>query len=259
MAEPTNAELIKTIEGMKADLAKADALRKATAAEKQHMVGMTSDQADAFMAKSPADRQSCMAKSAEEAKTKADALAKAKASDETLTVDGVTIAKSDNPGMFAILKSQQAELAKNAEEIRKANERTEMVTLEKRATDEFGNLPGTPAEKAALLKHLKSAPEEVVKTAESILKAATAKFDPAFGRVGTSKSGDPATAAAAGNARTVWKGKLEELRKANPGLTGEQILDKAHQLHSAEFAAAYPVTVDALRKSTEAATGVVAA
>lgn len=260
MAEPTTADLTKTIEGMKATVAKAERVLKASKDEKLHMADMTPEQSDAFMAKTPDERAACMKKAADDAVAKAAEEKKAadlaKASDESLTVDGVTIMKSANPGLFAIVKSQQAKIAENAAEIAKANERTEMVTLEKRATDEFAHLPGTATEKAGVLKLLKSAPEAVRTSAEAILKAAEAMAKGAFGRVGTSKSGDgkPAT----DDAKKVWKGKVAELRKAYPTLDGERILDKAHELYPTEFAAAYPDTATAVAKSTEAALGVIA-
>jgi len=258
MPEPTTAELSKTIEKMQADLDKADRIRKATKDEASHMADMTPEQRDTFMAKSPEDRGAAMKKAADDVLAKAEAERLAKASDETLTVDGVSIRKSDNPGMFAILKSQQATIAANAAEIAKANDRAEMVTLTKRASDEFGALPGTPVAKAEVLKHLATAPEAVRATCEAIFKAAQAQAGKAFGRIGTSKS-DDGTPADDGSAKAVWKGKVEDVKKANPGMSGQDVLSKAQELHPTEFAAAYPTTADAVAKSTAAAHGSVAA
>lgn len=99
--------------------------------------------------------------------------------DETLTVGGSTISKAAvGDAMFNIVKAQQADIAK-------ARDEAEISTLAKRASDEFGSLPGTDVEKAKVLRALKAADPEVLKTAEAIFTAAEKATKGAFDTAGT--------------------------------------------------------------------------
>lgn len=108
-----------------------------------------------------------------------------RATDESLTVDGVTVLKSKvGDTLFGVLKAQQTTITKSAEDIAKANETAEMAVLEKRAADEYPNVQGTATEKALILKHAKAFPEPVRKSLEVILKSANDVKDGAFNRLG---------------------------------------------------------------------------
>lgn len=154
-------------------LAKSEAIAKLTDAEKSYMAKLADDTArDAWLAKSATDR-------------KAD-IEKAASGDETLTVGGQTVRKSEvGAGTFAVLKSQQEAIAKQAELLAKAQEATELATLSKRAADEYGNLPGSDMEKAHVLRALESLPESVRKSAEAMFKAGDAGVRYAFEKRGT--------------------------------------------------------------------------
>lgn len=163
-----------------AKLAKAEKLAKMSDAAKAYMATLAKADVPAFMEK-PEDEQD------KECKKAADI---AKASDETLTVGDATVRKSEiGSAAFAVLKSQSEAIAKQAEQIAKAEEKAELATLEKRAIEEFAHLPGTSVEKAKVLKAIAAMPEEVRKSQENILKAAEATAKLAFETRGTRNVG----------------------------------------------------------------------
>lgn len=154
---------LEVLKGQLADLttklADAEAIAKMSDAEKEYMADMDDKERAAFMAMAAEERK--------------DKLKVAKAADEVLTVNGTEIRKSViGVDAFAIMKSQQAELETQRQEITKAKEEAEFSVLTKRAEDEFKHVVGTAAEKASVLKALATQPEEVQKNFEAILKSA---------------------------------------------------------------------------------------
>ncbi|GGB00502.1 hypothetical protein GCM10011491_30880 [Brucella endophytica] len=155
-----------------ADLSKkletSEAIIKMSKEEREHLDAMKDDEAKKeFMAMSPEDRKKKVSKAAE--------------SDEVLKVDGNEIRKSAvGDATFAVLKSQQAAIAKQADDLKKAKDETEFERLKKRATDEFGHLPGTPEAKASILKAMGSMDEGVRKNLDHLLKTAEKIASSAF-------------------------------------------------------------------------------
>lgn len=138
-------------------------------------------------------------------------------SDEVITVAGQEVRKSVvGEGSFAVFKAQQAEIVKVRDE-------AETSRLEKRADDEFGVLPGTTAERAAVLKYIASAPDEVRKTAEAILTAAQKTMVSAFNTVGN-RGEKPAVSKGGGS----FMVKVNEIAKRD-GLGKADAMTKARR------------------------------
>lgn len=184
------AKLQDELATVRKQLEEAEAVSKMSDAEKAYMSGMDEKAKAEFMKMSAADRKARISKAAE--------------TDETVTFKGATVRKSAvGAEMFAIVKAQADEL----ETVRKAQEeavaKAETAELEKRAASEFGNLPGTPAEIAGVLKALNGNEK-----GEAILKAANASLAKAFEAQGV------------GDGRTVRKSsdvletKVSEVMKA---------------------------------------------
>lgn len=107
----------------------------------------------------------------------AEALAK-RADDEILKVGDAEIRKSvAGPEMFALLKSQAAEVAK-------ARDEAELTALAKRASTEFGALPGVDVMKARVLKAASAMPEDVSKALTEMLTAGNAAMKLGFEKAG---------------------------------------------------------------------------
>lgn len=97
--------------------------------------------------------------------------------------DGSEYRKSDDPRLVAMAKARD----EDAKVIKAEREARETAEFTKRAETELAHLPGTPAEKAALLKALASTDEAVRKTAEAILKAGEGAIKGAFSKIGVGK------------------------------------------------------------------------
>lgn len=114
-------------------------------------------------------------------------------SDEVITIKDGDATKEIRKSVvgdqvFAMFKSQNAEIAK-------ANEDRELVTLEKRAAMEFGNLPGAVIAKAKVLKAIAGIPDDQVrKDLEAMLKGGNAglkKGMTVIGQDGEGNTDDP--------------------------------------------------------------------
>lgn len=160
---------------LKDQLAESVAKASMSDGEKTAMEEMDADQKKKFMAMSSADRKKLMGKRI--------------ADDEILEVGGATIRKSKvGEDVFAVVKFQQEQINLGTADVKKAREEAETAKLEKRADDEFGNLPGTTVEKALVLKALAKEPEAVRKTFDVMMKAAQANVADAFKAIGSSGS-----------------------------------------------------------------------
>lgn len=160
-----------------------------------------------------------------------------KSADEVFkSADGVEIRKSEvGDSLFSILKSQNDRLAAQADEIAKANERAELVVLEKRASDEFGHLPGTAVEKAKVLKSIADLPEEVAKSLEAMLKAGEEALVGAFKMAGTTKGHEP------GSPQDALEKKVDEVAKAqniSKAAAYDKVLSEFPELYDATQAVA---------------------
>lgn len=188
--------LTEKVAKLETDNAMAVAKAKMSDDEKAHMEELSEDQKKAFSDMKPDERKKAMG---------------VKKSGDSITVGGIKIFKSRvGEDTFNALKSQSDEIAKNGEAIKKAEEAREMAVLEKRASDEFGDVVGTDVEKAQVLKHMSTASEEVRKSFDAILKAANDTASPAFKRLGHSQGHvDQAVEKAA----EPFKKRVAEIRK----------------------------------------------
>jgi len=190
------AKKIADLETMVNDLKK-----KLEDSDKQHNVLVVkasfSDEMRTFFnaLKTDAEKDAFIAMTAEQRQAE---VKKAKDGDETITIEGQTVRKSEvGASQFEILKAQAKRLDEAEKSIRTANERAATASFEKQAVEDYSHLPGTVQERAAVLAHVATASEAVRKTATEILKAAEATAKAAFGRAGSNhrKSGEGKTAA----------------------------------------------------------------
>lgn len=227
----TDAEVAAAIEKRNADAAAltaqvADLTKKATLSDetRAHYEGL--EKSDKEKAKAFLDK--------DEAGRKAE-VALAKAGDETFTTsDGAVISKrAVGESVFSVMKSQETRLQTQAADLAKAAEATAMATFTKRASDDFSHLAGTVEERAAILKHLSTAPADVQKAADALLKAAEGHAKFAFSKAGHGGGADPVRKSATDELQKM----ADDLRKNDPKLTPAQAYDKA--LESPEGSALY--------------------
>lgn len=166
----TKEEMDAAIAKAEAATAKANQLAALNDVEKEHLGTLTTEaDKDAFLAKSADERKSIITKKAE--------------GDPVVykAADGTEYRKSAGDVIIALVKRADASdaLAKSEKEKR------ENAELAKRANEEFKNLPGTEAEKAALLKSLESIPDEAArKSAIAAVKAGDSAISDAYTRKG---------------------------------------------------------------------------
>lgn len=142
---PTAEDQVKELEKK---LARAEKMAELTDAEKAHLKGLDESAQATFLAKSADDRK---------AEVKAEEARKAKADEVVYTdLDGNDYRKSDDARVVAAVKraDEATKRAAESEALRKQAE------LEKRASDELGNLPGEVSARAALLKAIDDIPNE---------------------------------------------------------------------------------------------------
>lgn len=175
----------------------------------------------------------------DEAGRKAE-VALAKSGDETATLQGGVVISKRAVGetAFAVMKAQDAMLLKMAGDITKAQEAAALATFEKRAATDFSHIAGTVSDRASVLKHLSTAPDDVQKAAEAILKAADAAAKLAFGKVGAGGGKAPESV----DAEAGLKKMADEFAKADPKLSAAQAYDKA--LSTPEGAELYEKSLD---------------
>lgn len=140
----------------------------------------------------------------------------AKAGDETITVGTETISKSAvGEGVFKMMKAMQTE--------------AETTKLEKRVEDEFGNLPGTVAQRAAIVKALDSiADADIRKAAFDSLSIANKAVAGAFSTLGV--TGEMAKSAAS------FEKRIDEIQKRD-GIKRHEAMTKARAEFPEEYAA----------------------
>lgn len=178
---PTIEELSKKVDDLTDKLAKADALAKLTDVEKAYLEKRTDEDKEKFMGMSKEEREKEMNKAATE-------LAK---NDETIEVDGSTVRKSEvGASMFAVIKSQQAQLKTQQEMVAKAQAEAEMATLTKRASDDFGHVVGKAEDIAGVLKAMEAMPTSAKEALENILKSAEEMSAAAFKKNGRTDATD---------------------------------------------------------------------
>lgn len=153
-----------------------------------------------------------------------DAVKKAKAEDETIETDGAVIRKSEvGEGVFAFMKAQQAKADAAVKKAEKLENDAIQKSYEDKAEKDFPHLPGTPAEKAEMLKAIDAMPEEKREAQLKMLKAGDSAMAKSFKELGASGgSGDESSAGERLN-------KMAEKKAEKDGITFEkaysQILD----------------------------------
>jgi hypothetical protein len=175
---PDDPKKVADLEKAVADLTKraetAEAIAKLSGVEKAHYDKLGDADKPGFLAKSADDRKAEIAKAGD-----ADPVVYKSA-------DGVEFRKSDDPRLVAMAKR-----ADEADRIAKAERETrETAEFTKRAETEIGHLPGDAALKGKVLKHLASAPEDVAKAADTMLKAGDSAIAKSFTKFGVA-GGDP--------------------------------------------------------------------
>jgi len=178
------AGLTKQVEELNAqvaDLTKKledeSALAKMSDAEKEYMRGLSADAQRAFRSKPAGERKKLVGKAGDEG--------------ETITFKGRTIRKSEsNADMFEMMKAQNEEIEIAQKAAATEREARQMSQYEKVAADSYGNLPGTNAEKAAVLKGLEVLDESVQNTISKMLAAGEGAIKSAFNRVGSNGDDD---------------------------------------------------------------------
>lgn len=221
--EQERTELQATV----ADLAKKATLTDETRAHFEALEKSDKDKAKAFLDKDEAGRKA--------------EVAVAKSGDETFsTADGAVISKrAVGDAAFSIMKSQEIRLQAQAADLAKAAEATALAGFAKRAGDEFSHLAGSVQDRAAILKHLSTAPADVQKAADALLKAAEGAAKFAFEKAGHGGGLSPERL----DANAELKKRADALVKADPELTAAQAYDKV--LATAEGAALYEKSLSA--------------
>lgn len=115
----------------------------------------------------------------DDVKAEATVAAVEKKADETVTIEGQQISKSDPH--YAIMKAQADRIEKAEQEIAKERDLREMAELRKSADDLYKHVPGTTDERAEMLKAVARMPEALQKQFTTVLthseKIAKAAFD----------------------------------------------------------------------------------
>lgn len=144
--------------------------------EKEYMRSLGADAQRAFRGMSAAERKKKMGKAATD--------------DETLTIKGRVIRKSAvGEDTFEIFKAQQEDIARAQKAADDERDARQQVAYEKIATDSYGNLPGTPVEKARVLKGIETLDDAVQTALVKMLSAGDKAIKSAFDRVGTRGDG----------------------------------------------------------------------
>lgn len=191
------ADLEKQVADLTKSLAQAEVIAKMSKEERDHMESLDEKGKKDFLNLSPDERKAKVKKAAD--------------GDEVLKVDGAEIRKSAvGDATFTVLKSQQAAIAKQAEDLKKAQDAAEFAELKKRASDEFSRLPGTVESKATILKALKGIDEDVRKGVEQVFATAEKLMSNAF----VMKGVNDGSTAAEGTPEATLNKRAKEIQKA---------------------------------------------
>jgi hypothetical protein len=175
--------LNKKVDDLTARLAKSELRASMTDEHRGHYDSLQGDAQEAFGKAAPAERDA--------------ALAKARSADETVTIEGETVRKSDvGDATFRILKKQQERIDKEARTAEAERSARVQKELEAEAEGLWPNLTGTPAEKAEMLKGIKALPEAAREAQMKMMKSADEAMAKQFKELGQSGQGDDSGAAA---------------------------------------------------------------
>lgn len=205
--EEIEKKVADAVEANTTELTKSfdEKLAEAINAAYDTMFALDSDEHSVLKAKTKEEQDELMKLTPEERKKKLKA---EKEADEVVKFEGKEIAKSVvGADTFAIYKKFEAMEA----EVAKAKEAETFAKLEKRASEEFGNLPGTDVEKASILKALTSLDAEVAKNLEAILKSANEANAEAFVEKGAKTAVDKDDVVAK---KAAFDTKVEDIMKS---------------------------------------------
>jgi hypothetical protein len=175
MSKEALEALQKKFDEQTAQLAKTTFIAGLNDVEKAHYNGLDEEGQVAFE-KMDADAR---------AKAVKDAIAKKEAGDETFEMDGATVKKSEvGDAMFMILKAQQARLESSEAEAAKLKAEAVSKALEEESETLWPNTPGTPAEKATMLKAIRNLPKDAQETQMNLMKSADEAFAKSFKEAG---------------------------------------------------------------------------
>lgn len=232
-------ELAKALERIEAGNKETRELALMSDVEKAHYLTLTGDEASAYLAKSSTERVE-IAKALDDTTTEPETVEKGEDPVVYTTLSGHAIRKSD--GATALTLAKEADEDKKARALEKAA--SDRLRIEKRAKDEFGDLPGETATHVAIIKALEGIKDEPTRTAAfAVLKAKAPAFTQATGPVGVVGSPEEI---AKGNHRAHATAELDRLAKAYVADSGNDVSD---------YFDAYDVVASANPQLLEAAVG----
>jgi hypothetical protein len=178
-------KLQKKFDEQSALLTKTQFIAGLSDAEKTHYNSLDDSGKEAFEKMDAKTRQTMLK----------EALDKKAANEETFEMEGTVVKKSEvGPGMFAILKAQQARLD-NAEKMAdKLVKEAATRVLEDEAEAMLPHLAGTRAEKGLMLKGIRALPADLQEKQIAMLKAADAAMAKSFEEEGQGGKVDPSSA-----------------------------------------------------------------
>lgn len=207
------------LETLKTALALAVAMGTLTDTHKAHYNALDEGAKEVFLAKSLDERDLVMT------------AIKSDNPEVYKSLDGTVFFKNDDPRFVKMAKEGDETKA----ELKKAQDKAEGLSLTKRATDEFSNLPGKVDTHIALIKAVDTIEdEEIRKAVEATLKAHNDSMNSIFKGVGTtevSKEADNANdemdrlakAHQQANPETGYIDAYDIISKANPELYAEAV------------------------------------
>jgi hypothetical protein len=126
--------------------------------------------------------------SAEDQSKTAAPIAK-KSTDESVIINGQTIQKSVvGDDIFAVMKSQQDEIAKSNAAIQKERDARELIEFTKQAEGMYPNLPGEASAKGKVIKAISTFDADTRATLDAMLKAGNESLAKAFDETGTASA-----------------------------------------------------------------------
>jgi hypothetical protein len=190
MNEEQIDSLNKKVDDLTARLAKSELRASMTDEHRAYYDSLQGDAQEAFGKAAPDERDAIVAK--------------VKSADETVTIEGETVRKSDvGDATFRILKKQQERIDKEARAAEAERSARVQKELEAEAEGLWPNLVGTSVEKAEMLKGIKAMPEAAREAQLKMMKAADEAMAKQFKEIGQGGQGDDSGAAA----------KLEKMAK----------------------------------------------
>ncbi len=156
--------------------------------------------------------------------------------EDTIIVEGTRVHKARvGPGLFAVLKSQQDRINRVEKQAQQERAAREVIEFTKVAEDELGHLPGTPEQKAHLLRKLgKHLDPEERQLVSKMFRAGDRGLASAFNTVGTRFDGRSETLEKA-QSRGSFTKRVSEIR-ARDNCNNQEAMRKARREFPDDFA-----------------------